>query len=213
MNWIPYGRDAILVRFAEKPGQRAFHKCRALVKALEVSAPERVTEFVPGYTSLLVEFALRNDENLREAAEELMPILRGAAAKKLPAGPIHKLPVRYDGPDLERVAAHNGITVQQVIKYHSAPVYQVYLLGFAPGFPYLGELHHKLRTPRLESPRTKVAAGSVAIGGEQTGIYTVPSAGGWNIIGHTNVQIFNPAESNENAFLLKQGDRVQFLMV
>jgi KipI family sensor histidine kinase inhibitor len=96
-------------------------------------------------------------------------------------------------------------------------IYKVYQLGFAPGFPYLGELHHKLCTPRLESPRTHVPAGSVAIGGKHTGIYSVDSPGGWNLIGNTDVKIFDPAkatpEHDEDAFYLKPGDQVQFVSV
>ena len=213
MKWIAYGRNAILVRFAEEPGERAFKKCRALVQALETHAPARVSEFVPGYTSLLVEFELHGTESLREAAEDLMPILRGVVGRKVAPGPLHEIPVVYDGPDLERVAEHNQISREQVIRLHAGPVYQVYLLGFSPGFPYLSGLVPKLQTPRLQSPRTRVPAGSVAIGGDQAGIYTVPSPGGWNIIGRTDVQIFNPADGSENAFLLKQGDRVRFVPV
>ena len=213
MKWIPYGRNAILVQFAERPDEWAWRKCRAMVHALEQGSGHRVAEFVPGYTSLLVEFDLRRDEPLAEVAEETMTLLRGAARRKVSPGPLHEIPVNYEGPDLERVAAHNGLTVQQVIKYHTAPIYKVYLLGFAPGFPYLGELHHKLRTPRLDRPRSKVPAGSVAIGGEHTGVYTVPSPGGWNIIGRTETKIFDPADGTESAFLLKQGDRVRFRAV
>lgn len=210
MKWIPYGENAILVQFAEKPDEWAHRKCRSLVRALEEAAPPTVGEFVPGYTSLLVEFDLRKEEKLSEAADELMVLLRRAISRKVPPGPIKEIPVFYDGIDLERVARHNKITVEQVIKYHSAPVYKVYLLGFAPGFPYLGELHHKLITPRLERPRPRVEPGSVAVGGHQTGVYTVATPGGWNIIGRTEIQIFDAEQPNEDAFFLKQGDRVRF---
>ena len=142
-----------------------------------------------------------------------MALLGKAVRGKAPPGPVKEIPVRYEGVDLGRVAEHNRITVEQVVKYHTAPWYKVYLLGFAPGFPYLGELHHKLVTPRLERPRPRVEAGSVAIGGEQTGIYSVASPGGWNIIGRTEIRIFDPALSNEDSFFLKQGDRVRFTAV
>ena len=213
MKWISYGENAILVRFAEKPGEWAYQKCRNLARALEESAPPSVSEFVPGYTSLLVEFELRNAEELSGAAEELMRVLRKAINRKAPLGPIKEIPVRYEGVDLERVALHNKISTEQVIKYHSGPLYKVYLLGFAPGFPYLGDLHHKLVTPRLEHPRRRVEPGSVGIGGNQTGIYTVPSPGGWNIIGQTDMRIFDPTQQREDAFFLRQGDRVRFVPV
>src|SRR5436309_25603 len=131
-------------------------------------------------------------------------------------GPLKEIPVRYDGPDLARVAQAHGLKIEQVGKLHSAPIYKVYLLGFAPGFPYLGELDKRLHTPRLPSPRTRVPAGSVAIGGEHTGIYPTETPGGWNIIGHTTVKLFDPtaagsAGENEAMFFLKAGDRVKFV--
>ena len=110
------------------------------------------------------------------------------------------------------------MTVEQVCELHSAPVYRVYMLGFSPGFPYLGDLDPRLHTPRLASPRAKVRAGSVAIGGEHTGVYTVDSPGGWNIIGHTPLKIFDPLRGDPNGqdeamFWLKPGDRVKFVRV
>jgi len=100
---------------------------------------------------------------------------------------------------------------------HCEPVYKVYCLGFAPGFPYLGDLNPRLHTPRLATPRTRVPAGSVAIGGEHTGIYSVESPGGWNIIGRTTVALFDPSRRDEHdeaaAFLLRAGDRVKFVRV
>ena len=100
-----------------------------------------------------------------------------------------------------------------VILRHTAPEYRVYLLGFAPGFAYLGDLDPSLVLPRRSSPRTRVPAGSVAIGGEHTGIYTTDSPGGWNIIGHTPLRIFDPDRSDEGMFWLKSGDRVKFVPV
>jgi inhibitor of KinA len=119
--------------------------------------------------------------------------------------------VRYDGSDLERVAQANQLSVAQLCELHAAPVYKVYMLGFAPGFPYLGDLDPRLHTPRLPAPRARVAAGSVAIGGEHTGIYSVETPGGWNIIGRTPVKLFDPAREDEAMFLLRAGDRVKFV--
>ncbi|HEV8543713.1 MAG TPA: 5-oxoprolinase subunit PxpB [Verrucomicrobiae bacterium] len=217
MKWRQYGRNAILVKFAESPDEWAFHKCRAMSRALSQKAPATVIEFVPGYTTMLIEFDLSGADPLEKLAGETITFLEEHGRKKVPLGPLHKIPVKYDGPDLARVAKHNGISEERVVKFHTAPVYKVHLLGFAPGFPYLGELHHKLRTPRLDAPRPKVSAGSVAIGGEHTGVYPVDSPGGWNIIGRTNVKIFDPmravAPQEEDAFLLKPGDQVQFVSI
>jgi inhibitor of KinA len=215
MQWRTYGPNALLIDFADKPGEWALHKCRAIVAYLRTKPPPGLIDFTPGYVNILLEFHPSLSKELELIAKELLPQLTSAAKKKLPPGSIKEIPVKYNGPDLERVAKHNQITIEQVIKYHTGVVYTVYLLGFSPGFPYLGDLHHRLPTPRLASPRPKVPAGSVAIGGEHTGIYTVDSPGGWNIIGHTRTKLFQPEkarlDSEESAFLLKQGDRVQFL--
>lgn len=214
MKWRPYGRNGVLVEFAGKPDEWAFHKCRTMVEAVARKPPPQLIEFVPGYTTILLEFDLSEGERLETIAVEMMHFLGGAVRSKAPPGALKTIPVTYDGPDLERVASHNRITVAQLIKYHSEAKYRVYLLGFSPGFPYLGNLHHKLHTPRLENPRLRVPAGSVAIGGKHTGIYTVDSPGGWNIIGRTEVKIFDVAKAvpphEDEAFFLKPGDEVRF---
>src|ERR1043166_1800582 len=215
MTWQRYGPNSILVHFADKGGDWAFHKCRAIVAELEQRPPNGLLDFAPGYTSVLLEFDASARKSLDQFGDRAVAQLEAAAKKKVPLGPIREIPVKYNGPDLERVAQHNKITVAQVIKYHTSPIYNVYLLGFAPGFPYLGDLHHRLRTPRLASPRSKIPAGSVAIGGDQTGIYRIDSPGGWNIIGRTNAKLFTPqlatAGAEEAAFFLRQGDRVKFV--
>ena len=217
MNWRQYGRNGVLLEFAEKPGEWAFHKARAMTEALARKPPPQLVEFVSGYTTILLEFDLSRGETIEKLAAETIQFLSGTVRGKSTLGPLGTIPVRYDGADLERVAAHNNITVEQVIRFHTAPVYKVYLLGFPPAFPFRGELHHKLHSPRLESPRPKVAAGSVAIGGKQAGIYTVDSPGGWNIIGHTQVKLFDLSRalpgSEEDAFHLKPGDQVRFEQV
>jgi KipI family sensor histidine kinase inhibitor len=122
-----------------------------------------------------------------------------------------EIPVRYggeSGPDLADVAAHTGLTPERVIEMHAAGDYLVYFVGFMPGFAYLGGLAPELSTPRLSAPRTKVRAGSVAIGGNQTGVYPMESPGGWRIIGHTSAKLFDPAAAEPT--LLKMGDHVRF---
>jgi inhibitor of KinA len=215
MKWRPYGRNAILIDFAEKPDDWALAKRLRIIDSLETKAPPQMVEFVPGFTNVLLEFDLSIGDTLEALARESILLLEAHARQKIPLGPLKRIPVVYDGPDLQRVADHNALTVEKVIKYHSDAIYKVQLLGFAPGFPYLGELHHKLRTPRLASPRPRVAPGSVGIGGEHTGIYPVASPGGWNILGHTDEKIFDlsrrTADSEEQAFLLRPGDQVKFV--
>ena len=217
MKWHPYGRNAILVEFAEKADDWALHKRCAVTDLLSNKPPPQLLEFVPGFTTVLLEFDLSTGQDLSTLADEVIHLLQSGARKKIPLGPLKEIPVKYGGPDLARVATHNGITPEKVIHFHSTPVYKVQLLGFSPGFPYLGELHHKLHTPRLDSPRLKIFAGSVAIGGRHTGIYTVDSPGGWNIIGHTEIKIFDLERAivgvEEDAFFLQQGDQVKFVPV
>jgi len=215
MKWRPYGRNGLLLDFADKPDDWAFQKRLRIVEALSTKPPSQLVDFVPGFTNVLLEFAVSGGDSLEDLARKTEEIIEAHARQKLPLGAVKTIPVKYDGPDLQRVADHNGITIEKVIKYHSDTTYKVHLLGFAPGFPYLGELHHKLHTPRLASPRPRVAAGSVAIGGQHTGIYSVESPGGWNIIGHTEQKLFDLSlrtpESEERPFFLRPGDQVKFV--
>jgi|ERR1043166_937216 KipI family sensor histidine kinase inhibitor len=214
MTFISYGPNAWLLRFADHPGDAAFAQGRALAAELESKPPPALREFTPGFTTVLLEFEpLENPAAvLDELAKRLAAVVVAPAP---PAPPPREIPVVYDGPDLARVAEKNRLTVEQVISLHSETIYKVYLLGFSPGFPYLGDLNPKLHTPRLQSPRPQIAAGSVGIGGEHTGIYSVPSAGGWNIIGHAALKIFDAARASEGdeaaMFLLRPGDRVKFV--
>lgn len=218
MKWTPYGTDALLFQFADQLGETAFAKGRAIVAELENHPPPGLTEFVPAFTSVLIEFDPVQISDPVLIAPELAARLEAAALTEIPPAPVKEIPVVYDGPDLARVAQLNRLSIDDVRELHSAPIYKVYMLGFSPGFPYLGDLDPRLHTPRLASPRTRVAAGSVAIGGEHTGIYSVESPGGWNIIGHTPVKIFDPVrakaeEKDEAMFYLRHGDRVRFVPV
>ncbi|HLB54334.1 MAG TPA: 5-oxoprolinase subunit PxpB, partial [Gemmatimonadales bacterium] len=118
------------------------------------------------------------------------------------------IPVRYDGPDLEEVSARTSLTREEVIRRHTAPEYLVYLLGFAPGFGYLGDLDPALILPRRSAPRTRVPAGSVAIAGAQTAVYPLETPGGWHLIGRTTLSLFDPRR--DPPALLAPGDRVRF---
>jgi len=123
-----------------------------------------------------------------------------------------EVPVRYGGelgPDLKSVALHLGLRVEDVIRIHSEKAYMVYMMGFTPGYPYMGKLDDALIMPRLETPRTRVPAGTVAIAGSQTGIYSIESPGGWNLIGWTPLKLF---DLNANLpFLFAPGDEVKFI--
>lgn len=217
MKWTSYGPSAMLVQFADKIGDEAFARCRAIVAALETRPPQGLVEFVPAFTNVCLEFDPATVPSVETIAPEVIRQLEAATTIATPDSLPKEIPIVYDGPDLKRVAEHNGITVQEVCTLHAEAVYKVYMLGFSPGFPYLGGLDQRLHTPRLPSPRPRVPAGSVAIGGEHAGIYTVDSPGGWNIIGHTTARIFDLAraklsQSDDAIFLLRPGDRVRFVM-
>jgi inhibitor of KinA len=218
MNWVSYGPRSLLFRFAENVSEAALARQRGIVTDLELHPPAGLLEFVPAFTTILLEFDPKIVPEPRRAAEELLRRFEAAGQTKLQASTVKEIPVRYDGEDLEAIANGRAMTVEKVCQMHCATVYNVYMLGFSPGFPYLGYLDPRLHTPRLASPRAMVRAGSVAIGGEHTGVYTVDSPGGWNIIGHTPLKIFDPLRGeprgpDEAMFWLKPGDRVKFVRV
>ena len=209
MTCVPYGPKALLFRFAERVGEEAFARGCAIAAELERNPPAGMVEFVPAFTTVLVKF--EGAEQALTAKEGLARRFEKCEAVALSPRPVVDIPVIYKGVDLQRVVELHALTTREVIEIHSAAIYKVYMLGFSPGFPYLGDLDPRLHTPRLASPRTRVPAGSVAIGGEHTGIYPVESPGGWNIIGHTNVKLFDPATQSAEMFLLGHGDRVRFV--
>jgi inhibitor of KinA len=202
MRWIPYGPHAVLLKFADTPGDEAFARSRAIAAVLERHPPVGLIEYVPAFTTVLLEFNSAVPDNLPELLEQLQ-------IDTPPERPMREIRVTYNGPDLQRVADTNNLSIEEVIALHAAPIYKIYMLGFSPGFPYLGDLDPRLYTPRLATPRPRVAAGSVAIGGSHTGIYSIESPGGWNIIGFTEAKLFNPSAAE--MFLLSPGDRVKFV--
>ncbi len=166
-------------------------------------------ELVPGYCTITVHYdpTTRTYPAIRDA---LIPILsHPGEAGAIPTGGQVEIPVRYDGPDLDLVARDSGLTVAEVIARHIAPTYRVSLLGFVPGFAYLGPLDPSLVLPRRTTPRVRVPAGSVAIAGAQTGVYPAETPGGWHLIGRTTVRMFDP--SRTPPALLAVGDRVHFV--
>jgi KipI family sensor histidine kinase inhibitor len=183
---------------------------RAFAAAVEASPPGALRETVPTYRSVTVHF-----DPLHPQAGDVEDQLRAAEARMagvaLPSGKLHVIPVHYggeDGPDLEDVASLHGITPQHVVDLHARREYLVYCVGFSPGFAFLGGLPEDLHTPRLETPRKLVPAGSVGIGGQQTGVYPVATPGGWRLIGRTSFTFFNLAA--EPPCPISTGDRVRF---
>lgn len=209
------GEQGLVVEFGTSidPGvNRRVHRAARLVAAAGIAG---VAEVVPTYRSLLVYFDPLTVSRA-ELGDKVAGLIAGGAADETagPGGRVVEIPVCYGGefgPDLDFVAQHTGLPVGEVIAVHTSVPYLVYMLGFTPGFPYLGGMSERIAAPRLEKPRTAIPGGSVGIAGSQTGIYPVTSPGGWRIIGRTPVKPFDPAAAAP--FLFAAGDYLQFTAV
>jgi inhibitor of KinA len=206
------GEQGLIVEFGNAIDPVVNARVLRLARAMAARGLEGVLETVPTYRSLLVLFdpLVLPRERL---ASEVEGLLAAPAAVEAPGagGNTVELPVLYGGefgPDLAFVAQHNGLSPEEVISFHSSPAYLVYMIGFTPGFPYLGGMSSRLATPRLPSPRVKVPPGSVGIAGNQTGVYPLESPGGWRLIGRTPLRLFDV--DAERPFLLAPGDLVRF---
>lgn len=215
LHVVRYGPDTLLLRVSAPGDLPTFALQQALLTEVDRHPPLGLLEATPGFATLALEFGpgmCPDPEVLRERFQSVV----SAVDLSAPLPPVtrrHEVPVVYDGPDLERVAAQSRLKVDEVVQIHAAAEYRVHLLGFAPGFPYLTGLDPRLHTPRLESPRPRIEAGSVAIGGSHAGIYPLATAGGWNVLGRTSVALIDPAglaAGVARAFLLQPGDAVHF---
>ncbi|HTL05856.1 MAG TPA: 5-oxoprolinase subunit PxpB [Gemmatimonadales bacterium] len=182
---------------------------RAAIAAAELPG---VRELVPAYTTVTVWFdPSRSDPEALRTRLGALALATEAPGTGEPAAPARDplvIPTVYDGPDLDEVAARTGLTRDEVIRRHCGPDYLVYLLGFAPGFAYLGPLDPALVLPRRPAPRLRVPPGSVAIAGAQTAVYPLATPGGWHLLGHTALRLFDP--ERRPPALLAPGDRVRF---
>ena len=179
------------------------HRLHAALRELD---PPGVVELVPGYRTVLIVADPGQAEALDELAARL-PHLELPPAESV-AGETVEIPVSYDGEDLPEVAGLTGLEAEEVVRRHTAPEYTVAFLGFSPGFPYLVGLDPALQVPRRDTPRTSIPAGSVGLAGNQTGIYPTASPGGWQLIGHTDVTLFDPAR--DPPALLAPGTHLRF---
>ncbi len=206
----PAGDRGLLVEFGRGIDPATNARVRALSTALKESPLDGVIEFVPTYCALLIIYdpLLIIREELETA---LLKLAEEAASREWPPPRTIEIPVCYGGehgPDIEDVGLRCRLSPLEVARLHAAVTYDVYMIGFSPGFPFLGGLDERLHTPRLPTPRTWVPGGSVGIANDQTGVYSVPSAGGWRLIGRTPLRLFDSAR--RDPFLVKAGDRVKF---
>jgi inhibitor of KinA len=204
------GDQGLLLEFGDEISLEVNEKVRRMTLAIQAEAIEGIIEMVPTYRSLLVLYnpLILSIDDLKKRLEK---IEKGLQQTSFPEPKLTRIPVLYGGsygPDLEDIAKYHKISSEEVIQLHCSKPYFIYMIGFMPGFPYMGELPEGLITPRLKTPRLSVPTGSVAIAQRQTGIYPMESPGGWQIIGRTPVKLFNP--EREPPALLQMGDLVQF---
>lgn len=209
------GDSAVLVVFGDEIDPALNRRVHALAAYLRAAALPGLGEAVPGYATLLVHYdpARLDETQVRARLAQALDVL---AAEPAAAAPPRwfEIPVRYGGeagPDLDFVAQHAGLTPDEVVGVHAGRDYLVYMMGFTPGFAYLGELDARIAVPRLETPRVRVPAGSVGLAGRQTGLYPIDSPGGWRLIGRTDAALFDLGR--EPPSLLAPGDRVRFVPV
>lgn len=219
------GDCALDIRFADAPSPALSEAIIALAQAIESASIPGVMELVPAYQCLTVCFnplqlAASNSSSM-EGIEQLQVTLTMLVREQLlppvtVTGTRHriKIPVCYEtefAPDMSAVSAHSGLSVRQIIDRHTASEYLVHMLGFTPGFLYLGGLDKQLHCPRKQRPALRVTAGSVGIGGTQTGIYPQATPGGWQVIGRTPLALFRPQQ--HPAFIARPLDRIQFVAI
>lgn len=201
---------SVLVSFGDTISEEARLDIWRFTTRLLQQRASSITNIHPAYCSVLVEFDPLHTDSSRVQAW-CQEILEHLLEIPLPAERVIEVPVLYGGefgPDLEAVASFHSLSVEETIRLHASSEYRVHFLGFSPGFAYLGGLPPQLATPRRPTPRRIVPAGSVAIGGNQTGIYPVATPGGWHIIGRTPLTLFDPSRNPPT--LLAMGDRVRF---
>lgn len=212
-RFIYAGDLSLVMEFGNTISKDINSKIRNMMNSIEENPIKGIEELIPTYRSiqimynpLEVEF-----EDLVSKLRSLEESLGGSSEESFR---IVEIPTLYGGeygPDIGFVASHNNISQEEVIQIHTSTDYLVYMLGFTPGFTYLGGMSEKIFTPRLKTPRTKIPAGSVGIAGEQTGMYPSETPGGWQLIGRTPVKLYDP--SKEPPVLLNAGDYVRYVSI
>ncbi len=207
------GDRGLLVEYGDSIDPVINDRVRVVALAIKQNALPGVKECLTAYSSLTVVYDpdITNPHLLKQ---QFINLQENISPRDIPEPAVASIPVCYGGdygPDIEYVAQFNGLTSGEVIRIHSEPCYRIYMLGFTPGFPYLGGLPSQIHTPRLATSRTLVPAGSVGIANSQTGIYSLDSPGGWQLIGRTPLKLFSP--HRKNPVLLESFDHLKFFPI
>jgi len=220
MRFTPLGDRALTITLGDAIDEPTHRRVRAAVALIDARRPAGVVDLVPAFASVTVHYdpaRVAGDENeppYDRIVATLDPLLSGVGTNTLPPARLVEIPVCYGGelgPDLAGVARHHDLSPQEVVDLHAGAEYLVYMVGFMPGFAYMGGLPPRIATPRRGTPRTAVPAGTVGIGGQQTGVYPLESPGGWNLIGRTPLRIFDI--DRDEPILLVTGDRARFVPI
>ncbi|EKN64323.1 5-oxoprolinase subunit PxpB [Schinkia azotoformans] len=220
----PLGDSALVIHLGDGINPTIHEQVKHLSYLIEKEPFPGFIESVPSYNNLTVYYnpaavyfsIIEKDKKspYKIVSALMAELLDQLSTNELVEERLVKIPVAYGGefgPDLEYVAAYHGLTVDEVIQIHSANDCQVYMIGFAPGFPFLGGMDERIATPRKESPRLAIAPGSVGIAGKQTGVYPLETPGGWQIIGRTPLDLFLPEQTPPT--LLQSGDKIRFIPI
>ena len=207
------GDSALLIEFEQKIAPEINAQITAFVHLLKEQHIEGVTDLIPAFASLLINYDPRviGYKDLKARIEELLKI---EVSEEAGDARVFEIPVCYGGeygPDIANIAENAGLSEQEVIDIHCSKDYLIYMLGFLPGFVYLGGLDERIHTPRLANPRISIPAGSVGIAASQTGIYPLNSPGGWQLLGMTPVKTYDP--ERETPILVEAGDYIRFVPV
>lgn len=211
----PLGDQAVVIEVSNKIDATSEQRVRAIVSQLDAELPDWMIEYIPAYTTVTLIYSIedftKQDSPYEAVCERIHKLLANMKDTQFSQQKDIKIPVLYGGafgPDLEFVAEHNGLTTDEVIAIHTAGDYAVHMIGFAPGFPFIGGMSEKISAPRRKTPRLKIPARSVGIAGIQTGVYPIETPGGWQLIGRTPLELFLPNENPPS--LLAAGDKIKF---
>ena len=212
VRFLPCGDQAVTVEWGSTIDEHINRQVHAFARKVGELSHPAITEVVPTYRSATVHY--RPEVLSYEELKQLLLSLTQGGPEEAEELPVVEIPVCYGGeygPDLLEVAQHCSLTPEEVIARHTAPTYRIYMLGFTPGFPYLGGMDPSIAAPRRKEPRIHIPAGSVGIAGEQTGVYPIVSPGGWQLIGRTPLRLFDP--QREQPILLSAGAGIRFVPI